>query len=166
VVSNNGFNNVADLAAALRECRRVCRPQAELALTMNLDGTMGLLYDELRAALAEAGLAMALPRVEAHIRRKRPPLPEVHEALRAAGFSLSSERRGAFALRFVDAEALFGHHLIRRGFLPAWREIPPADRADEVLKILALRLDALAREQGELRLDVPFVCLTAVAIER
>jgi hypothetical protein len=165
-MSNNGLNNVADLAASLRECRRVCRPQAHLALTMNLEGTMGLLYDELRGALAEAGLGGALPRVEAHIRRKRPPLPEVQDALRSAGFSLSSERRGAFAIRFVDAEALFGHHLIRRGFLPAWREIPPADRIEELMTSLARRLDAIARDRGELRLEVPFVCLTAVAAER
>jgi arsenite methyltransferase len=40
IVSNLGLNNFADPAAALAECRRVCRLGARICLTTNLQGTM------------------------------------------------------------------------------------------------------------------------------
>lgn len=159
VVSNNGFNNVADLGQALRECRRVCRENAQLVLTMNLGETMRLLYDELAGALGDCGLASSLPAMEAHIRHKRPPIPEVRAALMGAGFQVATESRHSFSLRFLDGRALLGHHLIRGGFLPAWRAVPPAERAEAVLSRLGQRLERVAAERGELRLEIPFVCL-------
>ena len=159
VVSNNGFNNVAHLDEALAECRRVCREGAQLVLTMNLAETMRLLYDELAGALEECGLASSLPALEAHIRQKRPPLAEVRAALEEAGFVVTGESRHSFSLRFADGRALLGHHLIRTGFLPAWRAVPPPARAEAVLARLGRRLERVAAERGELRLEVPFACL-------
>lgn len=159
VVSNNGFNNVADLGQALRECRRVCREGAQLVLTMNLGETMRLLYDELAGSLVDCGLASSLPAMEAHIRRKRPPLPWVRGLLEESGFRVASETLHSFSLRFVDGGALLGHHLIRDGFLPAWRAIPPPDRVEAVFARLGERLQQVAVERGELRLTIPFACL-------
>ncbi|HEX9163116.1 MAG TPA: class I SAM-dependent methyltransferase, partial [Thermoanaerobaculia bacterium] len=45
IVSNLGINNFDDRAAAMRECRRVARPGATIALTTNLQGHMRELYD-------------------------------------------------------------------------------------------------------------------------
>jgi len=163
VVSNNGFNNVADRGQAFRECRRVCRDGAQLLLTMNLAETMKAFYDELRGALLDLGLAAAVPAVEAHIRHKRPPLDEVEAALAASGFRVLDRKHEAFSLRFLDRRALYSHHLIRHGFLPAWREAVPPDRGAEVFRRLEQRLDAVASARGELRLDVPFVLLEARA---
>jgi arsenite methyltransferase len=159
VVSNNGFNNVVDLGQALRECRRVCREGAQLVLTMNLAETMRLLYDELAGALVDCGLESSLEVMEAHIRRKRPPLAEVREALEGAGFRVVAERHDGFSLRFQGGAALLAHHLIRHGFLPAWRAVPPEDRVEAVFARLRQRLDSVAAARGELRLEVPFVCL-------
>ena len=159
VVSNNGFNNVGDLGEALRECRRVCREGAQLVFTMNLAETMRLLYDELAGALVDCGLESFLAAMEAHVRKKRPPLAEVRHALEAAGFRIVAEKHASFSLRFQGGAALLAHHLIRHGFLPAWREVPPEDRVPAVFARLRQRLDVVAAARGELRLEVPFVCL-------
>jgi len=159
VVSNNGFNNVRDLRGALAETRRVCRKGAQLVLTLNLPDTMALFYDGLAEVLRESGLESSLPALAAHIRARRPPLPDVRASLEAAGFALRGETRGAFSLRFLDGRTLFAHPLIRRGFLEAWKAVPPADRVGDVFALLERRLDEMAAARGELRLEIPFVCI-------
>jgi SAM-dependent methyltransferase len=164
VVSNNGLNNVRDLRAALGECARVTRTGGRLVFTMNLTGTMRSFYDALEAALAERGLDAAP--VTAHIRAKRPPLDEVEDAVRAAGFEVTGRSEDAFALRFASAAALFSHWLIRVGFLEPWRETVPAAEREAVFADVARRLDARAAPGIGLRLDVPFACWAAVRSRR
>ncbi len=62
-------------------------------------------------------------------------------------------------MRFVDADAMRNHLLVRMGFLPAWEKI--VDEADRprVFDEVKRRLDEVAREQGELRMTVPMVYL-------
>jgi SAM-dependent methyltransferase len=158
VVSNNGFNNVGDLRAALEEARRVCREGAQLVFTLNLPETMRLFHDTFAEVLRGCGLEASLTALAAHIRSRRPPLPEVRAKLDGAGFAIAGEHGSSFLLRFLDGRALFAHPLIRSGFLEAWRAIPPGDRAQEVLARLERRLDEVASARGELRLEVPFVC--------
>jgi ubiquinone/menaquinone biosynthesis C-methylase UbiE len=159
VVSNNGYNNVRDLEAALRETRRVCRPGAQLVLTFNLPETMLLFYEEFAALLAESGLEALQPALLAHIDAKRPSPASMKARLAEAGFAVRRETEGAFALRFLDGRALFRHHLIRTGFLEPWKAVLPAERADAFFARLERRLDGTAAARGELRLDVPFLCL-------
>jgi arsenite methyltransferase len=159
VVSNNGYNNVRDLAAALRETRRVCRANAQLVMTLNLPATMHLFYEDYAAVLAESGLASSLPALRAHIEHKRPALEGVRAKLEAAGFRVRKETEHAFALRFLDGRALFRHHLIREGFLEPWKSVVPREAVASVFERLERRLDATAAARGELRLEIPFICL-------
>jgi ubiquinone/menaquinone biosynthesis C-methylase UbiE len=161
VVSNNGLNNVQDLREALRECARVTRPEGRLSFTMNLPETMRAFYDVLEETLASRGLEAARSAVAAHIRAKRPPVEEVEEAVRSAGYEIESRRLDRFALRFASSAALFQHWLIRIGFLEAWRETVPAAERDAVFADVARRLDAAIRSGEGLVLDVPFACWTA-----
>ena len=158
VVSNNGYNNVQDLAAALQETRRVCRAGAQLVHTYNLPETMQLFYDEYAAVLVESGMDACLPALRAHIDAKRPAAHTVRAKLEAAGFAVSRETRSAFTLRYLDGRALFRHHFIRAGFLDAWRAVVPAEAAADLFDRLERRLDAAAAARGELRLEIPFAC--------
>jgi SAM-dependent methyltransferase len=158
VVSNNGFNNVQDLEAALREARRVCRAGAQLVATQNLPDTMRLFYDCYEAALRDSGLAGSLPGLQRHIHERRRPREEMAALLGAAGFAVRSARETSFSMRYLDGTTLLAHHFIRLGFLPAWRAVPPAVAVDAVFARLESRLNQVAAERGELRLDIPFVC--------
>jgi SAM-dependent methyltransferase len=166
VVSNNGLNNVADLAAALGECRRVCRPGAQLVATWNLPATMSELYEEYEALLRGLGRTAEIDRLHDHIHAKRKTVVEMSTALERHGFGVVRVTEHAFALRFVDGAALLRHYFIRLAFLAPWRAIlPPAD-ADALLAELGRRLDARALGHGELRLTIPFACLDCVARSR
>src|ERR1700712_4803696 len=59
VVCNIGINNFHDARGALRECRRVAKTGARLALTTNAQGHFAVLYALLDAILNESGLQPA-----------------------------------------------------------------------------------------------------------
>jgi arsenite methyltransferase len=159
VVSNNGLNNVEDVAQALAECRRVAKRGAQLVLTQNLPETMRAFYDVYEAVLTECGLEPSLDALRRHIHAKRRPLAEVRDLLAAAGFETLRVEEDSFSLRFLDGTALFTHFFVRLGFLEAWRTVPPERERERVFGLLEERLNQLARKRGELRLDVPFACL-------
>src|SRR5262245_20699354 len=151
VVSNNGLNNVQDVAAALAECRRVSKPGAQLVLTQDLPETMRTFYEAYQAVLGECGLASSVPAVRRHIHEKRRPLEEVRALVTAAGFEIARITEGSFSLRFLDGTTLFAHSFVRLGFLEAWRSIPPARETDRVMALLERRLNEFASRRGELR---------------
>ncbi len=159
VLSNNGLNNVQDVAAALAECRRVSRPGAQMVLTQNLPETMRAFYEVYENVLRECRLESSVPMLRRHIHAKRRPLEEVRTLVAAAGFETVKISEGSFSLRFLDGTALLSHFFVRLGFLESWRAVPPAREVERVFALLEQRLNEFARRRGELRLDVPFACL-------
>jgi arsenite methyltransferase len=157
IVSNLGLNNFDDRAAAVRECRRVARPGATLALTTNLRGHMRELYDVfdevLRDVLPED--AAALERLRAHVEH-RATVAGIRDLLESGGFEVVRvvEREGT--MRFANGTALFNHYFIRLGFLDAWKQVVPANEPAVFTELLR-RLDAA----GELRLTIPMAYVEA-----
>jgi len=158
LVSNNGLNNVQDLPAALAECRRVCRADAQLVVTQNLPDSMRTFYDVYESVLRECGLASVLPAVASHIHAKRRPLAEMRSLLNAAGFEVRRADQSSFSLRFLDGTTLFLHSFVRLGFLDSWQAICPPSERTRVFARLERRLNEAAQDGGGLRLDIPFVC--------
>ncbi|MEA2165924.1 MAG: hypothetical protein QOK37_4051 [Thermoanaerobaculia bacterium] len=159
IVSNLGLNNFADRAGAIRECRRVAKTGATLALTTNLQGHMKEFYEVFDDVL-DAG-SDARERLRAHVAH-RATISEVRELLESGGFRVSRavEREGA--MRFANGTALLNHHFIKLGFLDAWKEVVPGS---ERLIFGRLRdaLDNLAAKRGELRLTIPMAYIEAAA---
>jgi ubiquinone/menaquinone biosynthesis C-methylase UbiE len=155
VVSNLGINNFAEPDAVLAEARRVLRPGGVLALTTNRMGHMRELYAAFERALAND--AQALERLATQ-QRHRGTTESLKARLAAAGFEVATVHEREEALRFADAEALFEHHFMRLGFRAGWEEIA-GDAA--TFERLRQEIAAVAREQGEVRLAIPFVYVEA-----
>jgi len=155
IVSNLGVNNFDDRAAAIRECRRVARVGATLALTTNLQGHMRELYTVFEAVLRDD--EESLQRLRAHIEH-RATIASVRELLTSGGFTITRvvEREGV--MRFANGTALLNHHFIKLGFLDAWKKIVPRDERD----VFARLRDALD-DVGELRLTIPMAYVEAMA---
>jgi arsenite methyltransferase len=155
IVSNLGINNFDDRAGAIRECRRVARDGATLALTTNLQGHMQELYAAFEDVLQARGDNAAIERLREHVAH-RATVDSVRSLLEDGGFTVTRvvERRGS--MRFASGTALFHHHFIKLGFLDAWKSVA-GDGKEPVFRELIARLDA----QGELALTIPMAYIEA-----
>jgi len=161
VISNNGLNNVAAVDTTLSECFRVAAPGAQLVMTANLPGTFEGFYQAFSLVLGELGLEDRVSALQAHREAKRRPAEAWTHLVGAAGFAVESVRQETFTWSLLDGTALFRHAALRLSFLPAW-EAAAGKEAPRVLAALESRLNAMAARSGGLRLEVPFLCLSAV----
>jgi arsenite methyltransferase len=160
IVSNLGVNNFDDREAAIRECRRVARDSATIALTTNLQGHMREFYEVFERVL-ESEDDDARQRLSAHIAH-RATVPGVRELLERGGFTVTRvvEREGV--MRFAGGTALLNHHFIKLGFLDGWKKVVPG-RERIVFARLRDALNDLAGRQSELRLTIPMAYIEASA---
>jgi arsenite methyltransferase len=163
IVSNLGVNNFENRDAVIRECRRVARDGATLALTTNLQGHMQELYAVFADVLADVldGDPEALARLRAHVEH-RATVANVQELLESGGFNVTRvvEREGV--MRFADGSALLNHYFIKLGFLDGWKKVVPGNE-HAVFARLRDALDDLAKCNLELRLTVPMAYVEAMA---
>lgn len=148
ITSNLGINNFADPPAAMRECYRVARSGARIALTTNLSGHMAAFYEIFRATLRELGrtnLVPALDAQEAH----RGTRDTIEQLLLDAGFRITQLVDGEFFLSFADGTAMLRHPLVGF-FMEGWRTV--TDDA-EVWRVIEAKLNAAS----PLRMRVPML---------
>ena len=156
IVSNLGINNFDDPAAVISELRRVAAPGADLALTTNVQGHMQRFYDAFREVLQEAGDDDSLARLAAN-ECHRGTVASVRRLIEKGGFTVDHVVERSFTLRYGDGSALLRHSLTLIGFLPAWRKVVLPDREKSTFDAIESRLNAIAANEGELRMEVPMV---------
>ncbi len=161
LISNLGVNNFTDPQAVLKECWRVARPSARLALTTNLQGHMQEFYEVFESTLRALNREDDLARLRAHIAH-RATVPGLKTMFQQAGFRLANVHRQSAVMRFADGSALLNHYFIKLGFLGDWKAVvEPAEQAN-VFACLEDNLNHLAEMQGELSLTIPMAYVEAV----
>ncbi|OQA33112.1 MAG: Ubiquinone/menaquinone biosynthesis C-methyltransferase UbiE [Betaproteobacteria bacterium ADurb.Bin341] len=160
IVSNLGLNNFDHPDAVLNACFRMAKPGASVLMTTNLSGHMAEFYSVYREVLIELGQHDRLPLLESHIQH-RGTVDSIRRQLEDARFNVNKVVTDAFRMRFADGSCLLRHYFIRLGFVQAWKSIASPDRIDETFTVLEQKLNALARAQGELALNIPMACFVA-----
>jgi arsenite methyltransferase len=160
IVSNLGINNFDDPAAAMRECRRVSKAGATLAMTTNLQGHMHEFYATFDAVLAEVGDPDAQQRLHEHVEH-RATVVRIRHLLETNGFSITRIVERIARMRFADATALFNHHFVKLAFVGDWKRIVPSQQST-VFTLLLRRLNDTAALQGELSLTIPMAYVEAI----
>jgi len=164
VVSNLGINNFSDPEAAIRECRRVLRRGARLALTTNLQGHMEEFYAVFESTLLEMGLLEAITALRAHIRH-RATVEGLAALFERTGFRVSEVREEKGSMRFLDGSALLEHYFIRLGFLDGWKAVLRPEEQERALSRLEANLNVFSESRGELALTIPMAYVEAVRME-
>jgi ubiquinone/menaquinone biosynthesis C-methylase UbiE len=144
ITSNLGINNFDDPPAAMRECFRIARSGARIALTTNLTGHMAELYKIFRAVLPDE-LRPALDAQEAH----RGTRATIEKLVTDAGFAITRFDESSFTLPFADGSAMLRHPLVNF-FLWGWRGVTE-DRA------IYARLEETLNAASPLRMTVPML---------
>jgi ubiquinone/menaquinone biosynthesis C-methylase UbiE len=163
LVTNLGVNNFADPPAVLKECWRVTRPSAHVALTSNLQGHMQEFYDVYEATLRQLDKEARLPRLREHIAH-RATVEGLAELFERSGFRVVDVHRQTARMRFLDGSALLNHAFIKRGFLDGWMAVVDPGELENVFTCLETNLNRYAEERGELALTIPMAYVEAERI--
>lgn len=164
VVSNNGINNVTDMTAVLRECRRVSKTGAQFVLTVNTPDTMNEFYSVLRSVLTDFGMDERIPVMENQIFHKRKPVDHLTAMLEKSGFRIDDTGCDQFSYQFQNGTVMLNHYLIKNWFVSGWRTIPETGRTESVFSETEHRLNHLARAGNGIRLTIPFITLDCTAV--
>lgn len=161
IASNNGINNVSDPEAAMRECARISRPGAQLVITVNLPDTMKEFYEVYAGVLRTFRMESALIALQEHIHMKRKPAEWTTRLVERSGFRIERSEEDSFSMKYTDGTTMLNHFFIRLAFLEPWKAVVPAENVHEVFLALERELNRRSDRSGELRLTVPFFCLSA-----
>jgi SAM-dependent methyltransferase len=159
VVSNNGTNNVDDEEKTFREISRIAKPGAQIVLTMNLPETMIEFYHVYRDVLRRTNRYSKLEQLEAHIHKKRKPLPHTLSLIESVGLEVANVHHDSFSLRYSDGSAMLESPLIKLAFLRSWTNVLAPSDVRPVFDVIESELNRLTEVSGELRLTVPWVCV-------
>ncbi|NMB72340.1 MAG: methyltransferase domain-containing protein [Bacteroidales bacterium] len=156
IVSNNGLNNVSDLAASLKECKRVARNGAMLVFTMNTRDTMLEFYTILTGILQKRGMNTEIEKLKEHVLIKRPPREKVLSLLSDASITVKEMDDEAFVFRYADGTSMLHHGFIRLAFMQPWKELLPPEKSKEIFSEAEDIMNRIAEKEGEFRLTIPF----------
>ncbi len=161
IFSNNGLNNVNDIDSVVRECKRICKPGAQLVFSYNTEKTMDEFYSVMEDFLIEKKMTAELSLMRAHICQKRKPVEEYVQLLNKNGFNIDNISDHKFDFKFVDEKAMLSHFLIKLAFIESWKNIISEHTREEAFSEIEKRLNAISRSDNILRLTIPFVVIDA-----
>jgi ubiquinone/menaquinone biosynthesis C-methylase UbiE len=159
IISNNGFNNVTDIAMVFDECKRVLLPNGQLLFTYNTSKTMELFYKVFEEVLAELDLGASIRLMHNHILKKRPPEQHIISLLTSKGFVIDSIDYRQFSYQFASGSAFFDHGFILSAFYPSWHQLVPSAMVTAVFGSIKERLNQWADENTGINMPVPFVVI-------
>lgn len=154
VVSNLGINNFQNPDEVLTECFRVLKSRGKLIFTTNLFGHFDEFYSKFAEVLSDLKLESEINNLNEHM-KKRHSLEDINTLIKRNKFSVKKVIQENYVMRFVDGSSFFNHYFIKLAFLQGWKEIVKEDNWNTVFSNLENRLNNIAKEKGEIVLNVP-----------
>ena len=156
IISNLGINNFQDPRKIFRECFRVAKPKAQIALTTNPKGHMKEFYAVFEETLKELSLNKLEEDFLIHLNHRLTP-KIIRSYLKEVGFKITKSQQSSITMRFLDGSAFFSHSLIRYGFLEDWKKLIPAEHRNMVFSKVESKINIIAHNNGEFSLTIPVV---------
>jgi ubiquinone/menaquinone biosynthesis C-methylase UbiE len=159
IVSNNGINNVQDIAQTMKECYRVCKSNAQMVFTLNTQETMMEFYSVFQEVLEEESLEDEIKKIKAQIYLKRKPIEEIKTLTEDSGFTVKNTIYDSFELSFIDGTTMLNHYLIKYWFLDDWKKILNQNYLVRVFDKVESKLNVQSEVNGRFTLTIPFITL-------
>ena len=152
VVSNLGINNFSEKDDVFKEVYRVMKPEAELCLCTNPDSC----FHELFAIFSEIASELNLPEnLVLNYIKARGNVSSLKKEFSNYGFELVKYKEDEARMRFVNAQAVLDHSLIRIGFRESWDSLIPKEHHDEFYTRLLNKIDKHIHSNSEFNMHVP-----------
>jgi len=161
ITSNNCINNVENLNCALMECNRIIKKNGQFLITMNLEKTMFEFYNLLEKILLELNLINEIEQMHRHIEQKRPSIDKILNPL-YEDFLIKDIEYDQFNYKFSNGSSMLNHHFIKIAFMDSWKNIIPEHKRQMVFELVENRMNEQAKENGEIKLSVPFVLINCI----
>ena len=158
IVSNLGVNNFEEKEAVYSEIYRVLKKGGHFALTTNPKGTFQELFDVFHALFEMMGLKEEQDQLANYIEHRSTEASIIGEVERH-GLKLMKRESDTTRLRFVDAEAILNHALIRIGFRAYWENMISLENRVQVFKQLTATINDIIVQKGEFTLTIPMLYL-------
>lgn len=156
ITSNLGVNNFGEKETVIEECRRVIKSGGTLAIATNTQGTFDSLFSLFQKTLKKLQLHDSLEKLN-HYVEHRSTVEDTIALFTSKGFAHTKTVERKTSFRFVDAEAVFNHSLIRIGFRESWENFVEEIDRDRFFKMAIREIAQYIERHGELRLEVPVV---------
>lgn len=158
VTSNLGVNNFEEKEKVYQEIKRVLKRDGKLCITTNPIGTFEELFELFNSILNEMKLEKELIALGEYIQHRN-TAEEIISEFKESGFKLLKRKSDSTNMRFVDANALLNHSLIRIGFRESWENMIPTEKKNEFFEQLSLKIKNIIDAEGEFRISIPMLYL-------
>jgi len=158
VTSNLGVNNFEQKEAVYQEIHRILKSNGRLSITTNPVGTFEELFEVFRSIFKALNLKEEQTNLAKSIGH-RSTEGGIISALKQHGFTCIKTQSDSTKMRFVDAEALLNHSLIRIGFRKYWEEMISEEHSAHFFEQLILKINQLIESNGEFTLTIPMLYL-------
>lgn len=158
ICSNLGLNNFNNKGEILLECYRVLKEGGNLCVCTNPIGTFKELFTLFNQTIEELQLEETKHTFEAYLEH-RESKEKIIDDFSKMGFNLIREIGDETNMRFVDAEALLDHGLIRIGFLTTWLKIIPESYHEKFFNNLKLKINSIIQEESTFEMSIPILYL-------
>ena len=158
VISNNGINNVSDKEKAFSEISRICKPNAELIFTFNLEDTYTDFNTIFISVLKRYDLNTETELFYKYIHYKRPKIEQIKKYLSLNNFKTINIIQDDFNMSFTNGTSFLNHYFIKKWFLPEWLNIIRNKKREMVVSALENELNKLYKGNF-IKFNVPFVCI-------
>lgn len=158
VTSNLGVNNFEQKDAVYSEIHRILKSKGRLSITTNPVGTFVELFDVFSSIFEALKLKEEQISLAENIGHRNTEKGIISE-LKQHGFKLLKTQSDSTNIRFVDAEALLNHSLIRIGFRKYWEKMVREEHRAQFFEQLILKINQLIESNGAFTLTIPMLYL-------
>ena len=154
IVSNLGINNFEDPGKVFRECNRVMKTGAKLALTTNLNGHWQEFYNIFEDTLRQLDKTALIPKLKEQ-QEHRGTVATISKLFTDSGMTVTRHFEDQFEMKFVNGSAFLNHYFVKLGWLASWKELVPEPEQSNTFQQLEDNLNAYSAKTGTLTLTVP-----------
>ncbi len=156
VCSNLGVNNFAQKELVLQEVFRVLKTGGHLCITTNPIGTFAELFQVFAEVIQEMNLPESETALKNYIEHRGTEASIIRE-METAGFQRVKIISDSTQMRFMCAEALFDHSLMRIGFAESWEKLVPASKLDGFFAAAKIKITKQIKETGSFKITIPML---------